>query len=143
MQEHIVVPIPIPHGNFISLTLPSLAKFLPSPTPHPPGYSHFPPHSLTGSHVTPYLHLPTSTKKFHLHLMCMVLNKSAKLQTDKCNNILPKIENFKSRTCRQMHCEETANCQLSRQKAVCSVPPWFVPRSARDSSYHCRGIFGN
>jgi len=43
----------------------------------------------------------------------MVLNKSAKLQTDKCNNILSENENSKSRTCQQMHCEETANCQLS------------------------------
>jgi len=57
----------------------------------------------------------------------MVLNKSAKLQTDKCNIILSKIENSKSTTCHRMHFEETANCQLSRQKAVCGVPPGFVP----------------
>ena len=146
---------PIPHGNFISLTLPSLAKFLPSPAPHPPGYSHFPPHSLTHCSLSPFTHV---NKKFDLQLLiCMVINKSAKVKTDKCNNILSKIENSKCRTCHRMHCQETANCQLSRQKVVCGVLPGFVPHARTISLKVCwspavgsrfflplyRGIFGN
>jgi len=122
LRGNIVVPIPIPRGNLISLTLPSLAKFLPSHTPHPSSYSHFPPNSLTHYSLSPFTHV---NKKFDLQLMCKVLNKLAKLQTDKCNNIFSKIENSKPRTCHRMHCEETANCKLTRRN-LCGVPPGFV-----------------
>ena len=81
------------------------------------------------------------------------LNKSPKLQTEKCNNVMSKNANSKSRTCHdQMRCEETANCQLSRQKAVFGVPPGFVPqarmlslkvcwmRNSQHSVSHCRQL---
>jgi len=97
--EHTVVPIPIPPSNFISLThkISSLTHQI-----------------ISISHPFPH--------KNDLQSICrpMVLNKSADLQ-NKCHNVLSKIENSKSRTCDQMHCEETANCQLSRQKAVCGT----------------------
>ena len=110
-QELFPFPFHIPHCNFISLTL-----------PHPPGYSHFPPHSLTHYSSSPFTHVPRQQN----NSICMVLNKSAKVQTYKCNNILSESESSKSRTCHGMHCEGTANCQLSRQKAACGVPPGFA-----------------
>ena len=52
--------------------------------PHPPVYSHFPPHSLT--------------KKIDLQLICVVPNKSAKLQSPDRQNAIMSCQKLRTRS---------------------------------------------
>ena len=109
---------------------PHYQNFFPHP-PQPHTHQAIPISHPIPSHITSYLHLPTSTKNdLQLIPVCMVLNKLAKLQTDKCNNILSKTESLKSRTCHRIHCdcEDTANCRPSRQKAINRTSPMIGSR---------------
>ena len=106
---------------------PSLMAILfPSPFPH---YKNFFPHPPPPTRLFPFpapfprtlllISIYPCQKKIDLQLICTVLNKSAKLQTHKCNNILSKIQNSNiSRTCHQMHCE-----LVTKQQTVNWVGP--------------------